>query len=116
MGALALLSLAANSLAAGKHYPSSLGVRGVEYDLTLSRITIKPGQSNVYFNNAGGDAHDLVIKRVGGKKKHKSGAPTPAGQVDVLHVTFQKDARYVLFCSLKHHRAKGMVAHLTADG
>jgi plastocyanin len=96
--------------------PTNLGVRGVEYDLTLSRASIAPGQSNVWFKNDGQDAHNLVIKRVGGGKAHDSGKPTDAGQVDELHVTFRKGAKYVLFCSLKHHRAKGMEVHLQVKG
>lgn len=96
--------------------PSRLLVRGVEYDLTLSRGSIAPGKSLIDFLNDGEDAHNLVVKRVGGGKAHDSGKPTPANTVDHLTVRFRKGATYVLFCSMKHHRGKGMVAHLQVNG
>jgi len=114
--ALLVAARAGGSGTAGANGPSRLLVKGVEYDLTLSRASIAPGEAIVDFQNAGEDPHNLVIKRAGAGKAHDSGKPTPSGQVDQVHLKFKPGTRYVLFCSMKHHRAKGMVAHLLVGG
>ena len=96
--------------------PSRLLVKGVEFNLTLSRDQIDHGPSIVDFENDGEDPHNLVIQKVGGGPKHRSGGKTAPGAVDEINLRFRPGHRYVLYCSLKHHRRKGMVAHIKVSG
>ncbi len=119
--ALAALAVAAlgpggGSQAGASGAPSRLLVKGFEYDLTLSRSAIDHGPSIVDFENTGEDPHNLVIQKVGGGPKHRSGEKTPPGAVDQINLRFRPGSRYVLYCSLKHHRSKGMVAHISVAG
>ncbi|MDX6638987.1 MAG: hypothetical protein QOJ01_2498 [Solirubrobacterales bacterium] len=115
--ALIALPLAMSAPAGASHGPARLLVKGVEYDLTLSRDTLAPGQAIIEFQNAGQDPHNLVIKRDGGAGKARTtGAPTKPGEVDDIVTKLKPGAKYVLFCSMKHHRAKGMVAHISVKG
>ncbi len=121
LGTVAALTAAALSVggapqAGASGPPSRLLVKGFEYGLTLSRDQIDHGPSIVDFENTGEDPHNLVIKKVGGGPKHKSGERTQPGSVDEINLRFRPGTRYVLYCSLNHHRAKGMVAHIRVSG
>jgi hypothetical protein len=113
---LAALSVGGGAQAGASGAPSRLLVKGVEFNLTLSRDQIDHGPSIVDFENDGQDPHNLVIEKVGGGPKHRSGGRTQPGAVDQINLRFRPGKRYVLFCSLKHHRRKGMVAHISVAG
>jgi plastocyanin len=113
---IAALSVGGGAQAGASGAPSRLLVKGVEFNLTLSRDQIDHGPSIVDFQNDGQDPHNLVIQKVGGGPKHQTGGKTPAGAVDEINLRFRPGKRYVLFCSLKHHRRKGMVAHISVSG
>ena len=114
--AAAALSVGGAPPAGASGSPSRLLVKGFEFGLTLSREEIDHGPSIVDFENTGQDPHNLVIEKVGGGSKHKSGERTQPGAVDEINLRFRPGTRYVLFCSLAHHRAKGMVAHIRVSG
>ncbi len=114
--AAAALTVGGGPPAGASGAPSRLLVKGVEFNLTLSRDQIDHGPSIVDFENDGQDPHNLVITKVTGGPKHRSGGKTQPGAVDEINLRFRPGARYVLYCSLKHHRAKGMVAHINVAG
>jgi plastocyanin len=114
---LAALGLGGGSVAgASSGAPSRLLVKGFEFDLTLSRSEIDHGPAIVDFENTGEDPHNLVIQKVGGGPKHKSEGHTQPDSVSEIELRFRPGKRYVLYCSLGHHRAKGMEAHIGVSG
>jgi plastocyanin len=90
--------------------PARLQVVASEYNLALSRHTIKAGRAVIELANFGEDPHDLRLKRIGGTKTY------------VVRVTQSEDAATIstslrpgtfrLWCSLANHRALGMEAKL----
>jgi plastocyanin len=96
--------------------PDRVGVRGSEFDLILSKGKVAPGRVIVQFVNAGEDPHDLQLQRLGpgGTQvgpQFGAGIVIP-GSYDNLDVHLKKGSRYVLWCSLPEHRARGMEATL----
>jgi len=91
--------------------PARVQVVAHEFSFVLSRQTIKAGWATIELRNAGEDAHDLRMRRVGGTRVY--GWPvTQAGSV--VDETFKLlPGRYVLYCSVANHRALGMQATLT---
>ena len=63
---VAVVALGAAPLAGAKPPPAPdrVQVRGLEYDLMLSRAKLTPGRAIVQFLNAGEDAHDLRLQRL----------------------------------------------------
>jgi plastocyanin len=81
-----------------------------EFSFALSRQTIKAGWAIVELRNAGEDAHDLRMRRVGGKRVYAWPVTEAGGVVDE---TFKLlPGRYVLYCGVADHRARGMSAVL----
>jgi FtsP/CotA-like multicopper oxidase with cupredoxin domain len=66
--------------------------------------------ATIELRNAGQDAHDLRMRRLGGKRVY-AWPVTQAGRV-VDETVRLRPGRYVLYCSLADHRARGMVAML----
>lgn len=81
-----------------------------EFDFALSRRTIKAGPATIQLANFGEDAHDLRLKRVGGTKTLSLGAVQPGDSADLRAKLAA--GRYVLWCSISDHRARGMEAQL----
>lgn len=97
-------------IAAAPPAPARVQVVAREFSFALSRQTIRAGRAIIELRNAGEDAHDLRLRRVGGT--HVWAWPvTPAGGVADEEVTLQP-GRYVLYCSVANHRALGMTATL----
>lgn len=96
--------------------PPRLLVTGWEFDLTLSRGTIAPGRAIVQFSNGGEDPHNLRVKRAGASGNGRGTGKTAPGGLAEFHAGLRPGKRYVLWCSLAHHRARGMVAHLQVNG
>jgi plastocyanin len=90
--------------------PARVQVVAREFSFVLSRQSIKAGWATIELRNAGEDAHDLRMQRVGGKRVY--GWPvTQAGRV--ADETYKLlPGRYVLYCSIANHRALGMQAVL----
>jgi uncharacterized cupredoxin-like copper-binding protein len=76
----------------------------------MSRRTINAGAAIVELRNMGQDAHDLRMKRVGGKRLYKWPNVQPGDVVD-RELTLLP-GRYVLWCGVANHRALGMTATL----
>lgn len=91
--------------------PARVQVVAREFSFVLSRQSVKAGWATIELRNAGEDAHDLRMQRVGGKRIY--GWPvTQAGRV--VDETYKfLPGRYVLYCSVANHRALGMQATLT---
>jgi plastocyanin len=81
-----------------------------EFSFVLSRQSIRAGSAIIELRNAGEDAHDLRMRRVGGTKVW-AWPVTQAGGVADEQMTL-KPGRYLLYCSLANHRALGMTALL----
>ncbi len=115
----AAAALAIPGLAAGKPdepVPGRVQVRGVEFDLTLSRQKVRPGRVIVQFLNEGEDPHDLRLKRlgVGGEPdgtEFGTGELGP-GAYENIDSRLKKRSTYLLWCSIQDHRQLGMEATL----
>ena len=90
--------------------PARVQVVAHEFSFALSRQTIKAGWAIVELRNAGEDAHNLRMRRVGGKRVYAWPVTGAGGVVDE---TFKLlPGRYVLYCGVADHRARGMSAVL----
>ena len=90
--------------------PARVQVVAQEFRYALSRQTIKAGWAVIELRNAGEDAHDLLMRRVGGNRVYvwpvtQSGAVADR-EVKLLPGTYR------LYCGLANHRALGMRATL----
>jgi len=116
-GALAVLApMMAEPQAGAAGAPNRLLVTGVEYNLTLSHAPLAPGTTLIQFHNGGADAHNLVVQKAAGGPRHQTPDHTAAGATDTISVRLQRGTTYVFYCSLKHHRAKGMEAYVSVTG
>jgi plastocyanin len=106
--AVALAALVAAPAVAAP--PSRLQVVAREFSFALSRQRLKPGPAIVELVNFGQDAHDLRLRRVGGRRVYALGAVQP-GKHAQLRVRLLA-GRYALWCSIANHRALGMRARL----
>ena len=90
--------------------PSRLLVESREFNLVLSRGSLRGGGAIVQLVNRGEDPHDLRLKRVGGRGSG-SIAETLPGEVGEWEGRLRR-GRYRLWCTLEGHRAMGMRAVL----
>jgi len=90
--------------------PARLQVVAREFSLSLSRPRVPSGQAVVELVNFGEDVHDLRLRRVGGTRTFGTAALAPGGRAE-LRVRLAP-GRYVLWCSIADHRARGMRAVL----
>jgi hypothetical protein len=91
--------------------PARLFVNAKEWSLVLSRGSLKPGQARIQLFNAGEDAHDLHLQRVGGTRTLAIRETTP-GELTELR-TILRRGKWRLWCSLPGHAKAGMRATLT---
>jgi hypothetical protein len=91
--------------------PARLFVNAKEWSLVLSRGSLKPGQARIQLFNAGEDAHDLRLQRVGGTRTLAIRETTP-GELTELR-TILRRGKWRLWCSLPGHAKAGMRATLT---
>lgn len=109
--ALALVALsAAGAAVAATRPPARVQVTATEYRFTLSRFVLRAGPAIVQLANFGEDPHDLRLRRVGGKHVWGSPVVQPGDQFDL--VAKLPPGKYVLWCSVADHRARGMRATL----
>jgi hypothetical protein len=115
---VAVVALGAVPVAGAKPSPppDRVQVRGLEYDLLLSKAKLTPGRAIVQFLNAGEDAHNLRLQRL-----EPSGAQigpelgvgeVEPGAYENIDAHLRKRSKYVLWCSLADHRERGMEAFL----
>jgi hypothetical protein len=107
--AVVVLALAPAS-APAQPAPSRLLVESREFNLVLSRSSVKAGDAIVQLANRGEDPHDLRLRRVGGRGGGMVGETLP-GEVGEWEGRLRK-GRYRLWCTLEGHRALGMRAVL----
>jgi hypothetical protein len=108
--ALGAVALGARADAATRP-PARLMVSAKEWSLILSRQKLRSGAARIQLYNAGEDAHDLRIRRVGGKRTLRIGETRP-GKVTELRAMLHP-GRWRLWCSLPGHAKAGMRATLT---
>jgi plastocyanin len=109
--ATVLATLALAIPAAAAEAPDRVMARGSEWEIVLSKPKVSPGRVIVQFVNAGEDPHDLKLQRVGGGPELTIGTLEPGAYAN-LDVHLKRGARYELWCSLPHHRERGMEATL----
>jgi hypothetical protein len=85
--------------------------RGSEWQITLSKPKVAGGRVIVQFVNGGEDPHDLRLQRISGGPELGIGELEP-GTYANLDVHLKRGSRYDLWCSLPHHRERGMEATL----
>ncbi len=90
--------------------PERTQVSAVEFSLALSRVSIRSGPAIVELVNYGEDDHDLALRRVGGTRTYRIGLVHPGGTAELE--TRLRAGRFVLWCTLADHRARGMRASL----
>lgn len=91
--------------------PARVQVTADEYTLVLSRSAIKAGPAVIELVNLGEDEHDLAIRRVGpGAVTRRIATVSPGSTGDLSRRL--RAGRFVLWCTLADHRARGMRATL----
>jgi hypothetical protein len=104
--ALVLVPLAAAATPA----PARVQLSADEFGLAVSRPSIRSGPAIVELVNYGEDDHDLALRRVGGTHIYRIGVVHP-GKTGELE-TRLRPGRFILWCTLADHRARGMQAAL----
>src|SRR3954453_5956298 len=108
--AIGALAAAVGIASASAPAPARVCGSAKEFALILSRTKLKPGTAKVQLYNAGEDAHDLRLKRVGGTRTLKL-AQTQPGDVAELKAQLRRGT-WKLWCSLAGHAKAGMRATL----
>ncbi len=90
--------------------PARVQVVAREFSFVLSRQSIHAGLAVIELRNAGEDAHDLRMRRVGGTRVYAWPVTQSGGVVD--EEVRLLPGRYLLWCSVADHRALGMQATL----
>ena len=99
----AALALAAPTVTAA---PARLLVGAKEFQLTLSRASIKAGPAVIQLANYGEDTHDLRLRRIGGTRIYRITTVPPGNSGEVSAKLLV--GTYRLWCSLANHAALGM--------
>jgi hypothetical protein len=107
---LGLIAVVAGATAATRP-AARLFVSAKEWSLVASRQSLASGPARIQLYNAGEDAHDLRLQRVGGTRALHIGATTP-GNVTELRAVL-RPGRWRLWCSLPGHAKAGMHAVIT---
>jgi uncharacterized cupredoxin-like copper-binding protein len=110
---VAIAALAAVPATANAPAPSRIFVSAKEWSLILSRQTLRAGEARIQLHNAGEDAHDLRLRRVGGTRSLGLAETSPGKVAEIRAVL--RPGRWRLWCSLPGHEAKGMRATLTVQ-
>jgi hypothetical protein len=108
---LAIAAGSATIASAGSPAPSRMLVTAKEWSLMLSRQALRPGDARIQLYNAGEDAHDLHLRRVGGNRSLKLRMTSP-GKLSEVKARL-RPGRWKLWCSLPEHAGRGMRATLT---
>ncbi|MBA3261518.1 MAG: hypothetical protein H0T69_03385 [Thermoleophilaceae bacterium] len=83
-----------------------------EWRVSLYRSSVPVGVVRLNVRNFGEDGHDLSVRTRGGRVLGALPELRP-GETGSLAVRVRKPGRYVVFCSLEGHEAKGMRARLS---
>lgn len=105
---LALLALTPDVASA----PVRVQATASEFELVLSRRTVKQGRAILQLVNLGEDPHDLAIRRnAKGARTYKTKIVLPEKHASISLRLYP--GRYTLWCTIGDHREEGMVASLT---
>jgi hypothetical protein len=97
-------------VASGRPAPARLQVSADEFSFAESRAQVRAGVVIIQLVNYGEDDHDLAVRGVGRSRVHRMGIVHPGGARDIeLRLA---PGRYILWCTLPGHRARGMEAGL----
>jgi hypothetical protein len=113
VGLAAAALLAPESVGAAARAPTAVGVGEREWRVSLYRSRVPVGPVRLNVRNFGEDGHDLAVRSRTGRVLGSLPELRP-GETGTLAVRLRKPARYVVFCSLEGHEAKGMRARLRA--
>jgi plastocyanin len=91
--------------------PARVQVAAKEFSFVLSRLAVKPGEALIEVVDFGEDEHDLRLQRVGSTRSVGTRVVEAGGRATLE--TKLAPGRYLLYCSLADHRARGMRAVLT---
>jgi hypothetical protein len=92
---------------------TAVGVGEREWRVSLYRGEVPVGPVKLNVRNFGEDGHDLAVRTHAGRVLGSLPELRP-GETDTLRVRLRKPGRYVVFCSLEGHEARGMRARLRA--
>ena len=109
---LALVLAASASGRERVRIPARVQVSASEFQLTLSRRTIKAGPAIIELVNFGEDPHDLYLRRRARGARTLKIAETLPAKIRQLRATLSP-GRFDLWCSIADHRKRGMEARLT---
>jgi hypothetical protein len=90
--------------------PGRLQVVAREFSFALSRPQLPAGPVTIELANFGEDVHDLRLRRRGGTRTLGIATVQPRQQGELS--ARLAPGRYVLWCSIADHRARGMRAVL----
>lgn len=90
--------------------PARLLVTAQEWSLSLSRRRIDAGDAIVQLHNLGEDAHDVKLRRVGGRGRTRV-PETASGSIGEVRANLRAGG-WRLWCTLPGHRQLGMEAEL----
>jgi hypothetical protein len=90
---------------------TAVGVGEREWRVSLYRTRVPTGVVRLNVHNYGEDGHDLAVRNRDGRVLATIPEVSP-GEGDTLRVRLRRSGRYVVFCSLEGHEAKGMRARL----
>ncbi len=109
---VAVLTLAGtHGLASAGKTPSRILVSASEWHYVLSQPKLPTGPVIIQMYNRGEDPHNLRIRRANGGPVRRIGKQQP-GRTGQLELRLRGGTRYRLWCSLPHHRERGMKATL----
>ena len=108
--ALVVLTACAVFTAAAQPAVGRLGVSATEFQLVLSRGSVKAGRVLIQLQNDGEDVHDLRLRRIGGTRTYSFPVTSPGGR-STLSLRLLP-GRYRLWCSVANHAQLGMRAVL----
>jgi plastocyanin len=112
--ALLLLTVVAVGVAAapmlGARGPARVQVTALEFEYRLSRLSVRQGPALIELVNYGEDEHDLVVRRVGGRRTWRLRKILPGSRA-TLSIRL-RPGTYRLWCEVADHRARGMRATL----
>jgi hypothetical protein len=105
---LAVLALAPT----GTRPPARVQVTASEFELALSRRSVKQGRAIIELVNLGEDPHDLALRRnAKGARTYRTKVVRPERQTNIALRLYP--GRYTLWCTVGDHRHHGMIAMLT---
>ena len=101
------LGLAMAALLGHPAPPVAVGVGLSEYRVAVYRTRVRRGRLSLNVSNLGEDTHDLVVRTAAGTVVKRLKPLTPGTQRRAV-VRLSRPGRYLLFCDIADHEARGM--------